>query len=193
MEALTLQTTAGERKVGANPGPGDIHRPVHHSELLVVTEAKTRPNNTTPYDAGDLIGAAADVVYEFDIGAAGMTGGGMIVGARLLRRSTLSTATRFRAFVHDAAPATLANADGSAFPLLWANALSRRGWVDFAAPESGDVADASDMLDYVGILSNVQGIPIFPADGRVRLLLTCRDGWTAEALEEFALQLSLVI
>lgn len=192
--SITMRSASGDTEaVAANSGVGGVKRPVHHSEVVPLTSAvKTRPNNTTPYDPGDLIGAAADVVFSFDLDAAGLQGGGLIIAARLMRKSTASTATRFRAFVHEAAPASLNNADNAQHPLVWANAVSRSGVIDFASPILGDAASGNDMIEYHGVLSAVQGIGVAPADNILRVLLTCRDAWTPIAQEEFQIQIKMI-
>lgn len=192
--SITMRSSPGDAvAVAANSGVGGVKRPVHHSEPVTINSAaKIRPNNTTPYDAGDLIGATADVVFDFDLAAKGLQGGGLIIAARLLRKSTASTSVRFRAFVHDDDLVTLTDADNAQHPLLWANAESRCGWIDFSGPITGDAASGNDMLDYQGLLSAVQGIAVSPADHALRVVLTCRDAWAPIAQEEFALQLKLI-
>jgi hypothetical protein len=192
--SITMRSSPGDAvAVAANSGVGGVKRPVHHSEVVTITSAtKTRPNNATPYDAGDLYGAATDVVFDFDLAAKGLQGGGLIIAARLLRKSTASSSVRFRAFVHDADLVTLTDADNAQHPLLWANAPSRCGWIDFSGPITGDAASGNDMLDYQGLLSAVQGIGVSPADHALRVVLTCRDAWTPIAQEEVALQLKLI-
>ena len=187
---VRILTAVGERKLASNTGTDTRHRPVHHSEILTMQVAKTRPNDTTPYAAGDVQGAASDVVFSFNIGAAGYSGA-LIIGARLIRKDVTNTAQRHRLMIHDEVPASLTNADNAAHPLLWANRTSRRGWIDFASPVLSD-ASGGDVAEFQGALSNVQGIAVAPADGIVRCVLVTRDAFTPAALTDFAIELDFI-
>lgn len=189
--STTYRNTAGAVETLAAQVGGDAKkRPVHHSEVVSILSAKTRPNNTTAYAAGALEGATADVIFTFDFGALGVPAG-LIVGARLIRKDTAASPPRRRLFIHDAVPPTLTNADAAAHPLLWANRASRRGWIDFSSSIVSDAA-GGDMSEFAGALSNLQGIPVAPADGIVRALLTTRDAFTPAALTDIGVILDLV-
>lgn len=190
MSHIALQTPEGLKKVQAAAGPGDIDTPIHHSDPRSMTSTKTCPNSVANYSAGDLIGAAADVVHEFNIGALGYESA-LITGAKLSRRATIVTTPRFRVWLHDGPLVTLTNADDAAHPLLWANAGTRRGFIDFNSPIAGE-APGGDQLEYLGVLSNQQGLTLRPADGIIRAVLTTRDAYARVALEAFLLQLDLV-
>lgn len=179
-----------ETKLARRRGGDTIDRPVHHSEVITLQQEITRPADTTPYAAGDAIGAAADVKVTFNIQGAGIPSG-LIVAARLIRNNVNNASVRFRAGVHDAVPATLPAGDNAPAPLLYANRASRRGWVDFTNPISG-VAAGSDCLEYAGVLSNPQGIPVNPADGVVTLTLSTLDAFTDASAAKYALEIDLV-
>ncbi len=191
MTYLPLQTTEGLKKVAANEGPGGVDRPVHHSEIVILQALLTRPADTTPYAAGDAIGAAGNVVFAFDFGAVGLKAG-FITHARLIREDTAATAPRFTAHIHDAAPASVPAGDNAAHPLLWANRASRRGLIDFTAPRASDAAGGT-CLEYAGVLSTTTGgIPFKAADGIVRAILTTRDVFTPGSAKGYLLELGAV-
>lgn len=192
MQSETILNASGVATPMAVRKPGDnINRPVHHSEVVTLQVEVTRPADTNAYAAGDAIGAAADVKFTFNIAAAGIPAG-LIVAARLIRDQTTNSSVRFRAGVHDAVPASLPAGDNAAAPLLYANRVSRRGWADFTNPISG-VAAGSNCLDYAGVLSNPQGIPVNPADGNVTLVLSTLDAIAVPVSgEKFTLEIDLV-
>ncbi|MDP1617483.1 hypothetical protein [Phenylobacterium sp.] len=191
MSFLSMLGLFGEQKVASNLGPDNVHRPVHHSEIIVLQAMLTRPADTTNYAAGDAIGEAGNVVFEFNFGALGLPAG-FITHARLIREDTAATAPRFVAHIHDALPATLPVGDNAAHPLLWANRASRRGLIDFAAARASDAAGGT-CLEYGGVLStSTGGIPFVAADGRVRAVLTTRDAFTPGSAKGYLLELGAV-
>ena len=194
MPAMTSKSVfdkdGAETKMAARTPADGITRPVHHSEVITLQQTVTRPANVTAYAAGAAIGAAADVKFTFDIAAAGIPAG-LIIAARLVRDQTTNTSVRFRAGVHDAVPNTLPAGDGAAAPLLWANRVSRRGWVDFSNPHVG-VAAGSNCADYAGVLSNAQGIPVNPADGKLTLTLGTLDAFVPVSGENYLLEIDMV-
>lgn len=179
-----------EIKMAGRIGSDGIFRPVHHSDVITLQTLVTRPADTTPYTAGDAIGAAADVKFTFDILAAGIPAG-LIVAMRLIRDQITNTSVRFRAGVHDAVPATLPAGDNAVSPLLFANRASRRGWVDFTNPHVGTAA-GSDCADYAGVLSNPQGIPVNPADGKLTVTLGTLDAFAPVSGERYVLEIDMV-
>lgn len=160
--------------LAASVGSDSKRRPVHHSEIVCIQASKTRPADTTAYAAGDAMGAAADVVFTFDLHGAGMSGA-LIVGGRVLRNDTSNTSMRLRAYVFDASPTIGSNADNAAYSPTWNNRMALRGWIDFSAPVVG-----SDYADFAGAPSNAAGIPVAPAsgDGVVRVVLVTLDAFT---------------
>ncbi|ATC34117.1 hypothetical protein CA606_18255 [Caulobacter vibrioides] len=192
MQSKNMLDAAGLPTPMAVRTPTDgVNRPVHHSEVVALQREVTRPANTTAYIAGDAIGAAGDVKFQFDIKAAGIPSG-LIVAARLIRDQTSNASVRFRAIVNDALPASLPAADNDPAPLVYANRASRRGWIDFANPISGAAA-GSNCLEYAGVLSNPQGVPVDPADGVLTLVLSTLDGFAAVSGEKFVIELDLVV
>lgn len=179
-----------ETKMAGREDAAGVFRPVHHSEVITLQQEVTRPADTTAYLAGDAIGAAGDVKVTFDIQANGIPAG-LIVAARLIRNNVNNASVRFRAGIHDAAPATVPAGDNAPSPLLYANKASRRGWVDFTNPLTG-AAVGSDSLDYAGVLSNAQGVPVNPADGKLTLILSTLDGFVPASGEKFTLEIDLV-
>lgn len=188
MDSIDIKDAAGAtKKMATREGPSNIHRPVHHSEPIHLLSALTRPANTTAYAAGDVIGTASVTVFEFDIGALGIDAA-VIVGARLIRDSTGSPANRFRGMVFDAAPTSPPAADNDAALITWANRDKRRGYVDFLTSIVG-----SDCVEWSGVLSNVQGLVVAPADGIVRVMLTTLDALTPASGTTTAIDLMLVV
>lgn len=183
-----LDSAGATVKMAGRQDAAGIFHPVHQSEIVTVQTSLQRPNDTTAYTAGDMV----CVLFTFDIGALGLTGGGVITGSRLIRDVTTDQTVKFRAFVHNAVPATPPAGDNAPAPLLFANRLSRRGWIDYVTPITGDAA-GSDSLEYPGLLSNAQGLPVDPSDGIVRVMLTTRDVFTPAAQKTFAIELDLVV
>lgn len=194
MPAMTFKSIydlAGiETKMAGRLGADGIFRPVHHSDVITLQVEVTRPANTTAYTAGDAVGAAGDVKFNFDLAAAGVPAG-LLVASRLIRNVVTNPSVRFRAGVHDAVPATLPAADNDAAPLLYANRASRRGWVDYSVSLAG-LAAGSDCLEYAGFLSSPQGIPVNPVTGILTLVLSTIDGFTPGSAEKFVLEIDLV-
>ena len=199
MPAMTSKTlfdkNGDDIKMAGRLGPDGIFRPVHHSEVVTLQYEITRTADAVAYAAGDAIGGNPaqpnSLLFLFDLTAAGIQAG-LIVSSRLIRSSVLNQATRFRASFHDAVPATMPAGDNAPSPLLYANRVSRRGWSDFTNPLVGD-AGASDCLDYAGVLSNPQGIPVNPADGVLRALLGVRDAVTLANAEKLTLEIGVVV
>lgn len=158
------------------------------SNIQTLSAILTRPDNTTAYAAGDAIGTADVVLFEFNFAAQGLPAG-IILGARLIRQETTNTAARFRAYVHDGVPPTLPAGDNAPHPLLWANRASRRGIIDFSSPITTDAADAGACLDYEGVELSTRPIR-FAGDGIVRVILTTRDAFTPVASRGYEIQLS---
>jgi hypothetical protein len=179
-----------ETKMAGRLGADGIFRPVHHSDVITLQVEVTRPANTTAYIAGDAIGAAADVKFQFDLAAAGVPAG-LLVASRLIRNVVTNPTVRFRAGVHDALPATVPAADNDPAPQLYANRASRRGWVDYSVSMAG-LAAGSDCLEYAGYLSSPQGIPVNPSNGILTLMLSTIDGFTPGSAEKFVLEIDLV-
>jgi len=178
-----------ETKMAGREDAAGVFRPVHHSEVITLQQEVTRPADTAAYLAGDAIGAAGDVRVAFNIAAAGIPAG-LIVAARLIRNNTGNSSVRFRAGVHDADPAVLPAGDNAPSPLLYENRASRRGWVDFTNPISGAAA-GSNCLEYAGVLSNPQGVPVNPA-GNLTLVLSTLDAFVPASGEKFTLEIDLV-
>jgi len=175
-----------EVKMAGRDRSDGIFVPVHHSDVITLQQLVARPADVTAYTAGDAIGAVADVKFTFDLAAAGIPAG-LIVAARLIRNQVNNTSVRFRAGVHDAVPGTLPAGDNAPAPMLWGNRVTRRGWVDFSNPIVG-----SDCADYAGVLSNPQGIPVNPADGKLTLVLATLDGFVEASAAQYALEIDVV-
>jgi len=172
-----------------------VHRPVHHSEVVEIQALKTRPANASAYAAGQLIGDGTTTLWTWDLNSYGLERGGLLIGATLTRQTAgTNLTTRFRLHLHDAVPASYNTTDRSDHPLLWANRVSRRGYVDFSSPNVGDSASGNDCQFYVGTLSNPQGILITPTDGIARGLLATRDAIaTSESGIGYLLELQFIL
>ena len=172
-------------------GADGIFRPVHHSDVITIQTEITRPADTTSYLAGDAIGTSGSGVMSFDIGALGLKAG-LIVGASLVRDKVTNSGVRFRASIHDAAINTAPAADNAPAPMLYANRVTRRGWVDFFVSTAG-VAAGSNALEYAGVLSNAQGIVVAPSAGILYLSLITLDAFTPESAGKFMIELDIVV
>lgn len=157
------------------------------SEIITLSATLTLPSSVSAYAAGDALGEANNVLFEFNFAAQGLPAG-IILGARLIRQETTNTAARFRAFVHDGVPPTLPAGDNAPHPLLWANRASRRGVIDFASPITTDAASGDACLDYEGVELSTRPIR-FAGDGIVRVVLTTRDAFTPVASRGYTIQL----
>jgi len=192
MDSKTIIDQAGNPLLMAGRlGSDGIFRPVHHSDVITIQTEITRPADTAAYLAGDAIGTSGSGVMSFNIGALGLTAG-LIVGASLVRDKVTNPGVRFRAAIHDAAIATAPAADNAPAPMLYANRVTRRGWVDFFTSNAG-VASGSNALEYAGVLSNPQGIVVAPNAGILYLSLQTLDAFTPESAGKFMIELDIVV
>jgi len=122
--------TAGETHIGEVGGP--------HA---VVSDTFARPNDTTGYTAKDAVsntGAAAN--RTFTNIARVNAGSGIIIKARLMSDNK-ALVGRYRLHLFNAAPTAIA--DNSPYLLLYANAASRIGTIDFAAMATEDPTNST--------------------------------------------------
>lgn len=183
---------AGTRRP-AQPGDDGAFVPMHQSFVRVLESTLERPANVTGYSIGDLEGAAEGAnYYAFDIGAHGLYSA-LIISARLVRNSTSSTTVRRRMMVHDGALVTAPAADNAAFPLLWANRLTRCGSILFASPTAvAEYGAGSDATEWDGVLSCDRGIAVSPVDGIVRVHSVLLDAFTPGSGVSSTLELGFV-
>ena len=88
--------------------------------------------------------------------------------------------------------ASAPSADNVAAPLLYANRVTRRGWIDFAISTAG-TATGSDCLEYAGVLSNPSGITVAPSTGILTLSLSTLDAYTPESAGKYMIELDIVV
>lgn len=113
--------------------------------IEISTASFTRPSDTTPYDAKDVVSnsTSAPAVMTFSE-MAPLQGGksGYITKARLFTNQSTNTAS-FRLHLFHTAPTPIN--DNSPYTLLWANRTSRIGYIDFpACSTEGTGSDASN-------------------------------------------------
>ncbi len=182
-----------EKMAGTRRASDSAFMPMHQSFIHPMESTLIRPGTTPTYAIGALEGAVSGANYfEFDIGALGLDGA-LIVSARFVRKSLLNTTVRRRLMVHDGALVTSPAGDAAAFPLLWANRLTRCGSILCATPTAAaEYGAGSDATEWEGVLSCDHGIPVSPADGIVRVHSVLLDAYTASASVESTLELGFV-
>lgn len=93
-----------------------------------ITTSFTRQANTTPYDAGDVVGAALAALTFAGLGKAG--GGSVLInGASLKINTGTSPATAWRLHLYSVTPPS-ALADAATFDLPSGDSSSYLGWID---------------------------------------------------------------
>ena len=110
----------------------------------------TRPNNTTAYTAGDVLGTSTSAVHT--ISAFGRTGGFLqIQSVRLIINiaTVPSGMAGFRLHLYQVAPTAIV--DNAAYDLVAADRDGYRGYVDLPTPQDFGSTLVSQ-LDYAGML-----------------------------------------
>lgn len=111
----------------------------------------TRPNDTTAYAIGDVVGPTPGALLTFN-GAARLAGGirggsGYITKVRVVKSGAVVTNATFQLFLYSDPPTPVD--DNAPWPLLWANRAKRIGIVPDLAmttgPAGSDSASAQDI------------------------------------------------
>lgn len=101
-----------------------------------------RPNNTTAYASGDVVGqrvggaGSSLLVFANIARAAGL--GGYIQRARLVKDGAVVTDSTFRLMLFHTIPVSVGSInDNDPYQVLWANRDAALGWIDFPTLTSG--------------------------------------------------------
>lgn len=153
---------------------------------IVATGTLTRPANTTPYAAGQIVSAAANgqTTTPFSFTLAAVNGdGGFVINARLVKSTTSLTAAAFRLFFFDSAAPTLTSLgdqNSYASPKI-ADYAAYVGYMDFNAGVAG-----TDNASFEGVPS--QQLLAFLCAGGSKVVygvLTCTGAYTPGNAEVF--------
>ena len=129
VEAVSGPLPAGTNSIGAVS-----------SNSVVQSATITRPADTTPYAARDVISTTLGAVIEFPNMARANAGTGTIVRARLMTSQKTNVAL-YRLHLFHTAPTAIA--DNSPYTLLYANAANRIGSIDFPALGTEDPTNST--------------------------------------------------
>ena len=111
------------------------------SNSVLSSATVTRPADTTPYAAKDVISTAVGAVIEFSGMARANGGTGTIVKARLMTNQSTNTA-QYRLHLFHTTPTAIA--DNAQYAMLDANKANRVGMIDFPATATeGTGSDAA--------------------------------------------------
>ena len=147
----------------------------------------TRPANTDAYEGQDVVSnsTTAPTLLTFS-GVARQNGGsGVILSARHMKSSTTTAA--FRLHLYKANTVTPVN-DNAPFRLLYANRVSRLGFIDFSHTTGGTGSDSTNAL------TTFVNLP-FVCDGAASAIygvLTTKSGYTPASGEQHYIELAIV-
>ncbi len=145
----------------------------------------TRPNNATPYVAGQVVGTAATHVITFPNCARIAGGSGTIFGADLLDSANQATKAALELWLFTVAPA--AQADQAAFAITDAELANRCGIVQFNNWFVGlATVGAGGNAVSLATLANPIGFDCPASITDLYGVLICRNAYTPVALEVFA-------
>lgn len=110
-----------------------------------VSASFTRPANTTPYDAQDVVSnsTTAPTLLTFADVARGNGGSGVILSARHMKNSTGVGSYRLHLYTVNTVAAINDNAP---FTMLFANRANRIGFIDFNHLQGGPGSDSTNAL-----------------------------------------------
>lgn len=112
-----------------------------------VSASFTRPANTTPYAAEDVVSnsTSAPTLLTFAGAARSNGGSGLILSARHLKNSTTTSGATYRLHLYSDNTVSAIN-DNAQFRLLFANRAKRIGFIDFNHGTGGTGSDATNAL-----------------------------------------------
>lgn len=147
----------------------------------------TRPADTTAYAAQDAVSnsTSAPTVLTFaDCGRVN-GGSGVILSARHIKTGT--ALANYRLHLYRVAPASAVN-DNAQFPLLFANADRRIGFIDFVHQTGGTGSDCTHALTTFVNIPFVCDV----ATDNLFGLLTTTNGYTPASAEQHYIELGVV-
>ena len=191
-----MDTVAGIR---VEQSPGDLNGEVFPAVQPVSTAAGgsltvdgkayrstvsfTRPANTTPYTAGDVIGGATSAIHT--LSAAGPSGGFILLQSMALFIGNTAVPAGMGAFrVHLYSASPTAVADNAVFNLSSAERAAYMGFVDLSTPQ--DLGDTIyTQTDYIGRL-----VKLAAASTSLFVEIETRGGYTPESGTAYELRMS---
>jgi hypothetical protein len=152
-------------------------------KMAVVNGEFTRPNDSTPYAANDVVGNGAVVTFT-NVGDSA-NGSGYVTNVRLVKSTATITNAVFRLWLYATAPTPIA--DNAQFTLLWANRAARLGYVDLACTTEGTGSDSASAF-----VTNVN-LKFMCAGGSRNLfgVLEAKQAYTPGASESFYIELTV--
>ena len=147
------------------------------------TVSFTRPANTTPYTAGDVIGSASSAIHTLSAG--GPSGGFILLQSMALFIGNTSPPVGMAAFrVHLYSASPTAIADNAVFNLSSAERAAYMGFVDLSTPQ--DLGDTIyTQTDYIGRL-----VKLAAASTSLFVEIETRGGYTPESGTAYELRMS---
>lgn len=143
--SVTMGAEVEVKNDSGNPVP--VNGTVSAAGFQVVTTASfTRPADTTAYAAQDVVSNSTTAPSVLTFAGAGRANGGsgLILSARHLKNSTSTTGATYRLHLYRVAPTAIN--DNAQFSLLYANRISRIGFIDFSHSGGGTGSDATNAL-----------------------------------------------
>ena len=150
---------------------------------VAASAAFARPNDTTPYTAGDCVSNSAVATVPLELALGRISGGsGYLVKLRLVTNQVTCTAS-FRVWLYTTATPTV-GVDNAPFTLLWANRASRVGYVDLAP-----LASAGAGSDSAAVFISTQLPFVCSGDtGSLFAVLETKSAFTPAAGQQFFLE-----
>lgn len=122
-------------------------------KTALVSGTFTRPADTTPYTANDVVANSTSAATPLELtGATRLAAGsGYITKVKLLKSTASATNAVFRIWFYLASPTSNGN-DNASFSLLWANRASQIGYVDISlTTEGGSSTTAGNFVSSISI------------------------------------------
>lgn len=112
----------------------------------IVSASFTRPSDTNAYSALDAVSnsTTAPTILTFADSARFAGGSGLILSARHIKNSTTTANATFRLFLYRSTVSAVN--DNAQFALLWANRVTRIGFIDFTHTTQGTGSDSTSAL-----------------------------------------------
>lgn len=151
---------------------------------VVALEAFTRPADVIAYAVNDVVGPAVAAVIEFADALRSVDNSGYIVRAQLHTDQTANVAL-FRLYLFSVAPTPIA--DNAPFTLLYADAASMIGYIDFPAPETAGAGSTAAVALWTGQIAAAGAV----ADDKIYGVLVTRTIFTPASGQQFTVALSI--
>jgi hypothetical protein len=187
--SLPVTLASDQSALAVTPAATESHLGEVGGKLTFVALEFTRPNDSTPYSANDVVSnstSATTIQAMADI-ARVASGTGYIVKARL-STDKKSITPRIRVHLFNATGANVA-ADNAQWIDKYADAAKRLGYFDLPAMTTGADTSNSDMSRTFDLTLR---IPVVAAANRsIYWVLEALDAFTPAALQKFTLELTM--